>query len=383
MAEDKDESQEKTQEPTARRLEKAKEDGKVLSSKEAFVFSSMFMGVLLFYLAPMLLDDFLKICKSLFSFGPELVSGKSPLESLAAVVKFFLQVFLIFSIPLLVVSILTQFLIGGINFSLKSIYWKFEKMNPIKGLKRIFSLKGLVELVKAILKVSLLGLVAFFVINNYLPDLVNLTTANIFSAVNRLFSFFPEIIAFLLLVLAFLAFIDVVYQKYDYTKQLRMSHQDLKDEYKETDGQPEVKQKIRKLQAEAATKSRKEASSVDNLDEATAIITNPTHFAVALKYEVGDAKAPIIVSKGRGKNAESIIKKGKELKIGTMQSPKLARAIYFTCEIGDEIMSKLYNAVAIALAYIYKIDNGEEIEKPEIEIPEDMIFDEFGRKNDK
>ena len=256
-------------------------------------------------------------------------------------------------------------------------------MNPIKGLKRIFSLKGLVELVKAILKVSLLGLVAFFLIENNLSDLVNLTTANIFSAVNRLFSFFPEIIAYLLVVLAFIAFIDVVYQKYDYIKQLRMSHQDLKDEYKETDGQPEVKQKIRKLQAEAATKSRKEASSVDNLEEATAIITNPTHFAVALKYEVGDAKAPIIISKGRGKIAESIIKKGKELKIGTMQSPKLARAIYYTSEIGDEIMSKLYNAVAIALAYIYKIDNGEEIEKPEIEIPEDMIFDEFGRKNDQ
>ena len=115
MAEDKDESQEKTQEPTARRLEKAKEDGKVLSSKEAFVFSSMFMGVLLFYLAPMLLDDFLKICKSLFSFGPELASGKSPRESVAVVVKFFIQVFLIFSIPLLVVSVPTQFLIGGIN----------------------------------------------------------------------------------------------------------------------------------------------------------------------------------------------------------------------------------------------------------------------------
>ena len=130
-------------------------------------------------------------------------------------------------------------------------------------------------------------------------------------------------------------------------------------------------------------KGRKEASSVDDLKEATAIITNPTHFAVALKYEVGDSKAPIIISKGRGKNAESIIKKGKELEIGTMQSPKLARALYYTCEIGDEIISKLYNAVAIALAYIYKLNNGEEIEKPEIVLPEDMIYDEFGRKNDK
>lgn len=382
MAEDKDESQEKTQDPTARRLEKAKEDGKVLSSKEVFVFTSMFMGVLLLYFSPFLLDDFLKICKSFFSFGYELSSGKSPLESIAKVFKFFLKVFLIFSIPLLIVSIITQFMVGGINFSIKSIYWKFEKINPIKGLKKIFSVKGLVELVKAILKVSLLGLISYFVIKKYLPDLINLTSANIFSAVNRLSSFFPELIVSLLLALAFIALIDLVYQKYDFIKQLKMSHQDLKDEHKETDGQPEVKQKIRKLQAQAAMKGRKETSSIDNLEEATAVITNPTHFAIALKYEVGDSAAPIIISKGKGRNAEKIIEKAKKLDIGTMQSPKLARALYFTCEIGDEIMSKLYNAVAIALAYIYKVNNGEEIEKPEIEIPDDMIFDEYGRKND-
>ena len=256
-------------------------------------------------------------------------------------------------------------------------------MNPSIGLKRIFSVKGLVELVKAILKVVLLGTVSYFVLINYLPDLTNLTTANIFSAVNRLSSFFPELALCLLFVLAFLAIIDVIYQKYDFIKQLRMSHQYLKHAYKETDGQPEVKQKIRKLQAQAAMKGRKEASSVDNLQEATAIITNPTHFSVALKYEVGDSSAPTIISKGKGKNAETIIKKGKELEIGTMQSPRLARALYFSCEIGDEILSKLYNAVAIALAYIYKINNGEDVEKPEIEIPEDMIFDEYGRKNDK
>ena len=354
MAEDKDESQEKTQEPTPRRLEKAKEDGKVLSSKEAFVFSSMFMGVLLFYLAPMLLDDFLKICKSLFSFGPELASGKSPLESVAVVVKFFIQVFLIFSIPLLVVSVLTQFLIGGINFSLKSIYWKFEKMNPIKGLKRIFSLKGLVELVKAILKVSLLGLVAFFLIENNLSDLVNLTTANIFSAVNRLFSFFPEIIAYLLVVLAFIAFIDVVYQKYDYIKQLRMSHQDLKDEYKETDGQPEVKQKIRKLQAEAATKSRKESSSVDNLEEATAIITNPTHFAVALKYDMSAMEAPICVAKGVDYLAFAIRREAEEHEVPVVENPPLARALYDTVELDEEIPTEHFKAVAEVIGFIMR-----------------------------
>ena len=181
--------------------------------------------------------------------------------------------------------------------------------------------------------------------------------------------------------LAFIGAIDFAWQKYDYIKSLRMSHQDIKDEYKETDGQPEVKQKIRKLQMSAATKSRKENASIDNLDEATAIITNPTHFAVALKYEVGDSKAPVIIAKGRGKNAEKIIDKAKKLNIGKMESPILARALYYTSEIGEEILSQLYNAVAIALAYIYKVNNGEEVEEPEIVVPEDLIFDEFGKQN--
>ena len=132
---------------------------------------------------------------------------------------------------------------------------------------------------------------------------------------------------------------------------------------------------------QAASKQRKETSSIDKLDEATAIITNPTHFAVALKYEVGDDKAPTIIAKGRGKNAEMIIEKAAKLNIGNLQSPKLARALYYSCEIGEEILSKLYNAVAIALAYIYKVNNGEEMEKPNIEVPEEFVFDEYGKKD--
>ena len=237
------------------------------------------------------------------------------------------------------------------------------------------------ELVKSILKVVLLGVISFFIIKFYLPELTNISDANLFSAVSRLVSLFPILVIALLVALAFIGAIDFAWQKYDYIKSLRMSHQDIKDEYKETDGQPEVKQKIRKLQMSAATKSRKENASIDNLDEATAIITNPTHFAVALKYEVGDSKAPVIIAKGRGKNAEKIIDKAKKLNIGKMESPILARALYYTSEIGEEIFSQLYNAVAIALAYIYKVNNGEEVEEPEIVVPEDLIFDEFGKQN--
>ncbi len=381
MAEDKDESQEKTQDPTSRRLEKAKEDGKVVQSKEMHVFTILTMGVLLMYLMPPLIDDFLKITASFFNFGPELNNGKSPLESIGAAINFVVKVVIVFSIPLVIICILTQFIVGGINFSVKSLHFKFEKMNPIKGLGKIFSVKGLVELGKSLLKVFFLGIISYQVLLFYLPDLVNISEANLFSAVSRLISFFPWLVICLLVALAVIAAIDFTWQKYDYIKSLRMSHQDIKDEYKDTDGQPEVKQKIRKLQMNAARKTRKENASIENLGEATAIITNPTHFAIALKYEVGDSVAPIVVAKGKGKNAELIIKKAKKLNIGNMQSPVLARALYFTTEIGDEIVSKLYNAVAIALAYIYKINNGEEIEKPEIELPDDLIFDENGRQN--
>ena len=382
MAEDKDESQEKTQEPTARRLEKAREDGKVVSSKEMYVFTVLTAGVILMYIAPAFIEDFLKITKTFFSFGHELANGISPLASIKVAVNFVVKFIIIFATPLVIVCLLTQFLIGGINFSIKSMHWKFEKMNPISGLKKIFSVKGLVELGKAMLKVLLLGTIAFFVLKLYLPEVTHLTSGNLFSSVNRLVSFFPILLIFLLVALALIGAIDLAWQKYDYMKSLRMSHQDIKDEYKETDGQPEVKQKIRKLQMQAASKARKEAASVDNLEEATAIITNPTHFAVALKYEVGDSVAPVVIAKGKGKNAEEIINKGKKLNIGQMQSPLLARAIYFTCEIGEEILDKLYNSVAIALAYIYKINNGEGVEKPEISIPEELVFDEYGRKND-
>ena len=169
---------------------------------------------------------------------------------------------------------LTQFLIGGINFSFKALHWKFEKMNPISGLKKIFSVKGLVELAKALMKVFFLGIISYFVLKAYLPDITYLNTANLFSSVNRLVSFFPLLVIFLLVPLAVIAAIDLTWQKYDYIKSLRMSHQDIKDEYKETDGQPEVKQKIRKLQMQAASKAKKETASIDNLSEATAIITS-------------------------------------------------------------------------------------------------------------
>ena len=158
-----------------------------------------------------------------------------------------------------------------------------------------------------------------------------------------------------------------------------MSRQEFKDESKQTDGSPEVKAKIRRMQMEQAQTSAQERAALDKVSEATAVITNPIHFAVAVRYVPGEMSAPVIVAAGRGAIAREIIARAETHEITIFQSRMLARALYFTAGIGAEIPEKLYNALAVALAYIYRIDRGEVVDAPEIELPEDMLFNENGQ----
>ena len=157
-----------------------------------------------------------------------------------------------------------------------------------------------------------------------------------------------------------------------------MTIKEVKDEHKDTDGSPEVKQKIRKLQNEISQRASQQSSALEDVKDASVVITNPTHFAVALKYEVGEEGAPKILAMGRGLMAEKIMNLANEKKINIFSSPLLARALYFTGQIGKEISEELYASVAAILAYIFKIEKGEFLEKPEIDIPSDLQFDEFG-----
>ena len=159
-----------------------------------------------------------------------------------------------------------------------------------------------------------------------------------------------------------------------------MSIKEIKDEMKDTDGSPEVKQKIRRLQNEIAQRASEQSSGLEDVKDASVIITNPTHFAVALKYEVGEEGAPIILAMGRGLMAEKIMHLAKEKNINVFSSPLLARALYFTGKIGKEISEDLYASVAAILAYIFKIEKGESLERPDIEVPSDLQFDEYGNK---
>ncbi len=378
MAEESQDGQEKTEDPSQRKINKSKEDGQILQSKEMFVFTSIAMGMLIFLFIPEFAVPGMKEWGKLFQ-----IESKEQLSSLAftrlyQVFQIIIIIALFIGIPLMIVSLLTQLAVGGINFAPKAAAFKGSKINPIKGLKRIFSAKGLVELGKSVLKVVLLIGLAALIIYLMLPQLLQISHGSLKSALEVMYYAFPFLIGALLTALAIIAAIDYFWQRHVHVQQLKMTKQELKDENKQTEGSPEVKAKIRRMQMEKSRESGKQREALDNVSNATAVITNPTHFAVALKYNPGEVGAPTILAMGQGIIAQQIIERAHEHKVTVFRSPLLARALYFTGEIGQEISDRLYNAVAVALAYIYRIDQGEPVEEPDITIPDELTFDEFG-----
>ncbi len=378
MAEESQDGQEKTEDPSQRKINKSKEDGQILQSKEMFVFTSIAMGMLIFLFIPEFAVPGMKEWGKLFQ-----IENKEQLSSLALtrlyqVFQIIIIIALFIGIPLMIVSLLTQLAVGGINFAPKAAAFKGNKINPIKGLKRIFSVKGLVELGKSVLKVVLLVGLAALIIYLMLPQLLQISHGSLKSALEVMYYAFPFLIGALLTALAIIAAIDYFWQRHVHVQQLKMTKQELKDENKQTEGSPEVKAKIRRMQMEKSRESGKQREALDNVSNATAVITNPTHFAVALKYNPGEVGAPTILAMGQGIIAQQIIERANEHKVTVFRSQLLARALYFTGEIGQEISDRLYNAVAVALAYIYRIDQGQLVEEPDITIPDELTFDEFG-----
>ena len=379
MAEESEDGQEKTEEPSQRKLDKAAEDGKVLTSKEMFVFTSLGMGLVLMLALGQVVPEILEMWGGLFNFDKVDDIRSFGVDRLRYGFWLVILTTLVVGIPLLIVSLLTQVAVGGINFAPKSMEFKASRINLLSGLKRMFSMKGLVELAKAILKVASLFGIGALVIYSHLPTVINLTSGTLGSALGKIGDIFPILIGAMLVALLIIAAIDYAWQRHTHIQSLRMTLKELKDEFKQTEGSPEVKAKIRRMQMQQAAEGGRQREALDNVPSATAVITNPTHFAVALKYEAGEAGAPTVIAMGKGKIAEQIIERAAEAKVRTLRIPLLARALYFTSNIGEEIAEGLYNAVAIILAYVYRIDRGEVLAEPEISLPPELHFDENGR----
>ena len=378
MAEENQDGQEKTEEPTQRRLDKAAEEGRVLTSKEVMVFTSLAMGLVLYLVMGPFMRSGLSAWGGLFVIDSALNLDTLGLVKVRYAFWLVILVTLIVGIPLMIVTLLTQIGVGGLNFSTQALHFKGNRIDPVAGLKRIFSVKGLVELAKSILKVALLFGIGGIVIYMQLPELIQLSASSLGLAIERASAAFPYLIGGLLVGLFIIAVIDFAWQRHTHTQSLRMTIKEVKDESRQTEGSPEVRAKIRRMQYQQSQESSQQREALGNVGDATVVITNPTHFAVALKYASGQMGAPTVLAMGRGVIAQQIIEKAEEHDVRTLRIPMLARALFFTSEIGGEITEGLYNAVAVILAYVFRINNDETLEMPDLTLPPELRFDEYG-----
>lgn len=379
MAEDAPEEDEKTEEPTARRLDKARQDGEVPRSQElgaaGVMITSMAAlylmgGWLIGHLADLFASGFVIERRDIYSENLGMVQfAEIGQESFILIVPLLALTF--------VVAILASSAMGGLNFSWKAVQPKASKLNPLNGFKRMFGLKALVELLKAVTKFLLVaGVLAYFVYD-FSDELIALSGMAIEPALVAAGEMIGLTVLIVTATLVVIAAIDVPYQSFEFTKRMRMTKQEVKDEYKDVEGQPEVKQKIRQKQREMA-----EQRMMQQIQEADVVITNPEHFAVALVYDPESDGAPIVIAKGIDHLALRIRNEAKEHGIVQVEIPPLARALYFTTEVDSTIPEELYYAVAQVIAYVFSLArmrrDGQTASRPDPEIPSGFRFDQDG-----
>jgi flagellar biosynthetic protein FlhB len=379
MAEN-DQAQEKTEEPTQRRLEKAREDGDVLSSKEMFVFASSTAGLCVLAVLGLFSSNILSGWSQLFVFAHPEELATTKIKNAWQGYKLLLLAAAVFGIPCFLFVIGMQALVGGgLSASSKAVGFKFDKLNLVKGLGRIFSVKGLVELLKSIAKVVLLTSCVVVFLWYFLPDIIYLSAGSLENGLGVLYRTLLFFVFALLLILLAIGLGDYIWSRHTWLQKLRMTKQDLKEEFKESEGSPEVKARMRRMQMEASQRAAEQSNAIEDVKDATVVITNPTHFAVAIKYEPSLDDAPVILAMGKDIMAKRVIEQAELHSKTIVRSPVLARALYFTGNIGQAISEQLYSAVASILAYVYQLERGVDATLQEPDVPNDFIFDENGR----
>ncbi|KAF0813053.1 Flagellar biosynthetic protein FlhB [Andreprevotia sp. IGB-42] len=349
MAEDSD--LERTEEPSGRRLEEARGKGQIPRSQELVTFAVVMSGLVAFLsTAPDLFHVLSGVMQNELRFDrATLANPKFMGEHFIAACRVALTACLPIFAATAIAAIVTPLLIGGWLFTFEPLMPNFARMNPLTGIGRMFSVRALVEMGKAILKSGLIGGVAAWVIWHEREQFLQLITMPPDSGLLYLW----QMIRFTLLTVTgsmlLIVAIDVPYQLWDYTKGLRMTKEEVKQEAKESEGDPQVKGRIRQLQREAARKRM-----MSEIPKADVVVTNPTHYAVALKY-TEQMRAPQVVAKGSFLLAERIIDIAKDSKVSIVRTPPFARALYHHAELGEEIPAALYTAAAEVLAYIYQL----------------------------
>ena len=374
---DQDKDQ-KTEAPTPKKRRDAAEKGDVLQSRELGTALVVLSGAAWIALAgPMTMDALGTMLTDGLSFEVADVRqfdpGSTILRLLGMIV---LPLFGLFALTI-VAAIGTPAMLGSLGFRSGAFSFKGNKMNPLSGIKRIFGMNGLVELGKSIAKVLLLGLVGIWLLMSQARALIGLTSREIGPALAEVGGTFTLAVLVMAFALALIAFIDVPAQILQRTSRLRMTRQEVKDEHKQSEGSPEMKQALRRRQHEVLRNSVRGA-----IAEATVVLTNPTHFAIALRYRPGEDAAPIVVARGRGATADAIRELAGENQVPMLSYPQLTRAIYFTTRAGQVIREDLYLAVATILAFVFNLETAlaSGTSQPAVDVPTDVRFDADGRR---
>lgn len=372
------EDDEKTEAPTAKRQQDAVEKGDVLQSKELGTALVMIVGAGWIAIAgPWAIAALKRMLVNALSFDSSAIEGFDPLAAILSMVATVALPLVVLFLLTITAAIAAPAVLGSLGFRWSAIGFKANKLNPAAGLKRIFGMQGLIELGKSLLKILTLGAVGYWLLMDQIGAIVTMGQQDLRTALDDLGSTFIFAVLVMTLALAVVAGADIPAQVFQRAKRLRMSKQEIKDESKQTEGSPELKAAIRQKQMQAAKGSARKA-----VLDATVVLTNPTHFAVALRYRPGFDVAPVVLARGRGATAQAIRELATEHAVPLLQYPQLTRAIYYTSRSGQLIREDLFIAVAAILAFVFNLDRAmaDGIVQPDIQVPEAARFDEEGRK---
>lgn len=349
---DNEQGQEKTEQATDKRREESRAKGQIAKSREIPSVAVLFACLIYFHFnAAGLLQKIMAMMSSSFRSAAQVVITMDSAPSLLT--GYIFKVFFML-MPLLalicVVALAANILQVGMLFSASALEPKLSKLNPLSGLKNLLSLKSAVELIKNIIKMSIVGFVSYQVIGDEIKNCLTLAERSVWGILIYMGKISFKILVTTCWVLVLLALLDYLYQRWEYERGLRMSRQEIKDEFKNTDGNPTIKARIRRLQREMARKRMMAA-----VPTADVIITNPTHLAVALKYEQGKQSAPCVVAKGADLVAEKIRAVARASNVPIVEDKPLAQVLYKMVKVEDSIPENLYRSVAEVLAYVYRL----------------------------
>jgi flagellar biosynthesis protein FlhB len=366
---------EKTFAPTEKRLADAAKKGDVLRSKESGTAAVMLLGgAWLVFAGPWLLEGLAGLMREAFRFDARDMNDYN--VSILMMEGLYLSVLAILTlaVPVILVTLLTQLGFGRGRWVAKNLAAKGSRINPLSGLKRMFGPTGLIEMGKGLLKIVLLGAIAFAWWWSSIDTMIGLGRGSLSVQLGAAWDAIVSLVFALSAGLVVIAMVDLPIMWLRQQKRLKMSHQEMRDENKEAEGSPEMRSARRQRQRDIAT-----GSVMGAMREAQFIITNPSHFAVALTYDQTKASAPIVLAKGRGDKAMAMKELAREMDLPMLEFPQLARSVYFTTRERQVICEDLYGAIASVLAYVLSLKRGETPQRPQIEVPVALRFDAEGR----